>query len=288
MEHLPGFAALAGRYDGFVLDLWGVIHDGVNAFPHAVDTLRRLRDAGKRTLLLSNVPRPNRAVQAMMRGMGIEDALYTDILTSGEAVRRALQNPPNLWWAELGGRVFHLGPVRDLPVLEGLPLERVADPAHADFVLNTGPDDHRNPTDMAEFEPVLQACLQRRLPMICANPDLEVIRGGVRVLCAGALALRYRTLGGDVQSLGKPDAAIYQPVLQQLDLPPERVLAVGDALRTDVAGASAVDLAACWVLDGIHGAELGDGAGGFDTARAEALARAAELAPVATVPRFVW
>lgn len=288
MEHLPGFAALADRYDGFVLDLWGVIHDGVNAFPHAVNSLRRLREAGKRTLLLSNVPRPNKAVQVMMRGMGIEDALYTDLLTSGEAVRRALQNPPNLWWAELGQRVFHLGPVRDLPVLEDLPLQRVPEPAQADFVLNTGPDDHRNPTDMAEFEPVLQACLHHRLPMICANPDLEVIRGGKRVLCAGALAMRYRALGGDVQSLGKPDPAIYQPVLQQLDLPPDRVLAVGDALRTDIAGASAVDLQSCWVLDGIHAAELHDGVDGFDTVRAEAMARAAGLAPVATIPRFVW
>ncbi len=122
MQHLSGFAPLADGYDGFVLDLWGVIHDGVNAFPHAVDCLRRLREAGKRTLLLSNVPRPNDAVRTMMRGMGIEDGLYTDILTSGEAVRRALQTPPDLWWAELGQRVFHLGPARDLPVLEGLPL----------------------------------------------------------------------------------------------------------------------------------------------------------------------
>ena len=288
MEHLSGFAALADRYDGFVLDLWGVIHDGVNAFPHAVDTLRHLRDAGKRTLLLSNVPRPNGAVQIMMRGMGIEDALYTDILTSGEAVRRALQRPPNLWWAELGQRVFHLGPVRDLPVLEGLPLQRVPEPDEADFVLNTGPDDHRNPTDMNEFEAVLQACFHRRLPMICANPDLEVIRGGVRVLCAGALAQRYRALGGDVQSLGKPDPAIYQPVLEQLGLPADRVLAVGDSLRTDIAGASAVDLPACWVLDGIHGAELRTGDDGFDTSLAEQLAHNAELAPVATIPRFAW
>ena len=93
MEHLPGFAPLAERFDGFILDLWGVIHDGVNAFPHAVDCLTRLREAGKRTLLLSNVPRPNDAAQAMMRGMGIPDDLYTDILTSGEAVRRALQRP---------------------------------------------------------------------------------------------------------------------------------------------------------------------------------------------------
>jgi HAD superfamily hydrolase (TIGR01459 family) len=288
MEHLSGFAALAERYDGFVLDLWGVIHDGVNAFPHAVACLKQLRAAGKRTLLLSNVPRPNAAVQAMMRRMGIDDALYTDILTSGEAVRRALRSPPDLWWAELGPRVFHLGPARDRPVLEGLPLTIAETPADADFVLNTGPDDHRNPSDMAEFEPVLQDCAQYRLKMICANPDLVVIRGGVQVLCAGSLAARYQELGGDVRSLGKPDPAIYQPALERLDLPPRRVLAVGDSLHTDIAGAAGVDLAACWVLNGIHGTALADGKGGFDLLAAEATARAAGVAPVATLPRFVW
>jgi HAD superfamily hydrolase (TIGR01459 family) len=288
MEHLPGFAPLAAHYDGFVLDLWGVIHDGINAFPHAVDCLRSLRAAGKRTLLLSNVPRPNTAVQAMMRRMGIADDLYTHLLTSGEAVRQALIDPPDLWWAQLGRHVFHLGPERDLPILDGLPLDRVEAPSQADFVLNTGPDDHRNPSDIAEFETVLQDCARHLLPMICANPDLEVIRGGVRVLCAGALALRYQMLGGDVRSLGKPDPAIYQPVLEKLDLPPARVLAVGDALRTDVTGAAGVDLDACWVLGGLHAANLLRPDGSFDTAKAEAEAREAGLSPVATIPRFAW
>lgn len=288
MEHLQGFAALAARYDGFVLDLWGVIHDGVNAFPHAVKTLGHLKAAGKRTLLLSNVPRPNDAVQTMMRRMGIADDLYTDILTSGEAVRRHLTNPPDAWWAGLGTRVFHLGPVRDKPVIAGLPLVETDTPAQADFVLNTGPDDHRNPSDMNEFEQTLQDCWAARLPMICGNPDLVVIRGGVRVLCAGSLAERYKELGGDVRSVGKPDPAIYQPVLQQMNLPVDRVLAVGDSLHTDIPGASRVGLASCWVLDGIHGSTLRGADGGFDHAKAEALAREAGLAPIATLPRFVW
>lgn len=288
MEHLTSFAAMSERYDGFVLDLWGVIHDGVTAFPHSIDCLRQLRAVGKRTLLLSNAPRPNASVQRMMRRMGIDDALYTDILTSGEAVRRALQSPPDLWWAELGSRVFLLGPERDRSVLRGLPLTEASSPADADFVLNTGPDDHHNPSDIAEFEPVLRDCASLRLKMICANPDLVVIRGGVRVLCAGSLAQRYEELGGDVRSLGKPDAAIYQPVLERLSLPPDRVLAVGDSLHTDIAGAAGVDLAACWVLDGIHGAALSDGAGGFDRSKVEAVAAAAGLNPIATLPRFVW
>jgi len=288
MQHLLGFASLADRFDGFILDLWGVIHDGVTAFPSAIDCLHRLRAAGKPTLLLSNVPRPNIDAQALMQRMSITDDCYTDILTSGEAVRRALQNPPDLWWAELGQRVFHLGPERDRGVLDGLPFISMSDPAAANFVLNTGPDDHRNPSDLAEFEPVLQECAQHHLPMICANPDLTVIRGGVRVLCAGALAERYRAMGGDVRSLGKPDPAIYQPVLQRLGLSPDRILAVGDALHTDIAGAAGVNIAACWVLGGIHGADLLDADGQFNTARAEAAAREAGLSPLATLPHFIW
>ena len=288
MQHLAGFAPLAEQYDGFVLDLWGVIHDGVNAFPHAIETLGHIKKAGKRALLLSNVPRPNDAVQTMMRRMGIADDLYTDIMTSGEAVRRSLISPPDLWWAQLGQRVYHLGTERDRPVLAGLPLTVADTPADADFVLNTGPDDHRNPSNIAEFEDTLQDCAKHGLKMICANPDLVVIRGGVRVLCAGSLAVRYQELGGDVRSLGKPEPAVYQPVLQQMGLPPDRVLAVGDSLRTDIAGASGVGIASCWVLDGIHGDALSDGAGGFDPAKTEAAAREAGLSPVATLPRFVW
>jgi ribonucleotide monophosphatase NagD (HAD superfamily) len=124
--------------------------------------------------------------------------------------------------------------------------------------------------------------------MICGNPDLEVIRGGVRVLCAGALAVRYQELGGDVRSLGKPDPAIYQPVLAQLAMPKDRVLAVGDSLRTDIAGATAVGLATCWVLDGLHGEGLRDANGTYDPAAVEAAARAAGMAPVAAMARFNW
>ena len=288
MRFLTGFAPLAAEYDGFVLDLWGVIHDGVNAFPHAVETLGRLRDAGKQTLLLSNVPRPNDAVRTMMRRMGIADDLYTGILTSGEAVRTSLRTPPDAWWASLGSRVFHLGPERDKPVLEGLALTSVATPAEAEFVLNTGPDDHRNPSDMAEFEAVLQDCAKHRLRMVCGNPDLEVIRGGVRVLCAGSLAARYRELGGDVRSLGKPDPAVYEVVLAALAMPKDRILAVGDSLRTDIAGAAAAGLASCWVLDGLHGAALRRPDGSYDADQARAEARAAGLAPIAAMARFAW
>lgn len=283
MRHLHGFAEIAAEYDGFILDLWGVVHDGVRPYPGATDCLRRLRAAGKRIVMLTNAPRRAGPVRAQLAGMGIEDALYDGVMSSGEATHIMLRDRPDAWWRGLGERVFHLGPERDRNVFAGLGLVQVARPDEAGFVLNTGPDDESDPTDPTVFDPVLAACAAARLPMICANPDLEVIRGGVRVVCAGTLALRYGVLGGDIRSLGKPDPAIYGPVLDMLGLPRGRVLAVGDALRTDIAGARAAGIDSCWVLGGLHGEHLGEGA-----AQVELEASSAGLAPVAAIPAFAW
>jgi HAD superfamily hydrolase (TIGR01459 family) len=283
LQHLTGFAPLADQYDGFIIDLWGVIHDGVDALPGAADCLARLRATGKPTIMLSNAPRRSAKLRSGMRRMGIPDDAYGDIMSSGEAVHLALRDRPDAWWASLGRRVFHLGPERDRNLIVGLDLQLQETPDGAEFVLNTGPDDHRNPTDLAEFEPVLRECFEAGLKMICANPDLEVIRGGQRVLCAGSLAQLYARWGGDVRSLGKPDPTIYVPIMAQLGQARDRVLAVGDSLRTDIAGATAAGLPSCWVLGGLHGEALGDGLHAVETA-----ARDAGLSPVASIPRFVW
>lgn len=284
MIFLDGFSEIAGRYDGFILNLWGVIHDGVTPYSGAVDCLQRLQDVGKKCVLLSNAPRRAAAAQKMLRRMGIEDRLYTGILTSGEVTHRMLseRSSGNPWFAALGQRVFHLGPERDQNVLTGLNLELVGID-EANFVLNTGPDDHRPPENITAFEETLQACARRSLPMICANPDLEVIRGGKRIICAGALAARYQQMGGDVQSFGKPDPAIYQPVLEMLRTTRQATLAVGDSLRTDIAGAAAAGIASCSVLGGIHGDALGT-----DKARIASEAAEVGLSPVACMPSFVW
>ncbi len=283
MQHLSRFSEIAGGYDGFILDLWGVIHDGVTPYPGAAACLAALQAAGKRVVLLSNAPRRAHVAQEAMRGMGLADDLYTDIMTSGEATHRMLRDRDDAWFAGLGNQVFHLGPERDRNVIERLELARVDDPAAASFVLNTGPDDLHSNTELVDHEPALQACLAAGLPMICANPDFEVIRGGARVICAGLLTARYEALGGTARWIGKPDPAIYGPVMDMLGLDRGRVLAVGDALRTDIAGAKAAGIDSCWVLGGIHAAELGDAPGAVDDAAA-----ALGLAPVACLPAFVW
>ena len=283
MQILSGFAPLGARYDGFILDLWGVIHDGVSPGPGAMEVLERLRADGKPAVLLSNAPRRAHVAQQALRGMGIADRLYTGILTSGEVTYRMLRDRTDPFFANLGNNVYHLGPERDRNVIEGLALERVTRPALADFVLNTGPDDECNPTDPAACDDELRECLAAGLPMVCANPDLEVIRGGVRVICAGLLTQRYETLGGRARWVGKPDPAVYGPVLALLGLERTRVLAVGNSLRTDIAGAAGMGIDACWVLGGIHAAELGG-----DSAAACDAVRQAGLAPVAAVPAFAW
>ena len=286
MTILGGFAAVASRYDGFILDLWGVIHDGVNPYPGAVDCLKHLRAAGKRSVLLSNAPRRSFAAEKMLRRMNIPVDLYDAILTSGEAVHLALRDRTDPWFAALGTRAYFLGPERDRNVVEGLDITIVDSPSLADFVLNTGPDDHRSPTDVGEFEDTLQDCARHGLPMICANPDLEVIRGGERVICAGALAARYEQMGGAVRSLGKPDPAIYVPVLAMLGTTKTATLAVGDSLRTDIAGAARAGVDSCWVLGGIHGEALGGEAIEGEAAAREAAQ--AGLAPVAMIRAFAW
>ena len=267
MKHLPGLAPLAPAYDGFVLDLWGVVHDGVQPYPGAPECLQALRAAGKRIVLLTNAPRRADPIRRQLRRMGIGDELYDGVMSSGEASHVLLRDRPDAWAKALAGL--------DLDVLDT--------PDGATCVLNTGPDDHLNPSDPTAFDDALHQCAARRLPMLCANPDLEVIRGGVRVLCAGTFAQRYAAMGGDVRNLGKPDPLIYAPVLDMLAVPKARVLAVGDALRTDIAGAAASGLDALWVLGGLHGDHVGE-----DTGRVEAEAAAAGLHPVATVPHFVW
>ncbi len=286
MRFLDGFAPLGEAYAGFIVDLWGVVHDGMRPYPGSADTLRRLRDAGKRVVLLSNAPRRAAVAQAALRAMGLADDLYTGIMTSGEASHILLRDRPDDFARGLGNRMYHLGPIRDANVyapLLGNGLVQVDTPEEASFVLNTGPDDSADPSSIDHWLPVLHACRAAGLPMICANPDLEVLRGSTRVICAGALTLHYESLGGAARWIGKPDAAIYGPVLQMLGVERARVLAVGDALRTDMAGAKAAGVDGCWVLGGIHAEELGG-----DAARIAAAADSAGLSPVAVIPSFAW
>ncbi|MCQ8276865.1 TIGR01459 family HAD-type hydrolase [Acetobacteraceae bacterium KSS8] len=280
---IAGLSALAPAYDGFIVDLWGVVHDGIDPYPGAVECLHTLRDAGKRVVLLSNAPRRLEPVRETLRRIGVPDACYDGLLTSGEATRMALLDPPDDWFRALGRRCWHLGPAKDANLFDNLALERTDGPDGADFVLNTGPDDTLGESDPAPYLPDLRRCKALSLPMLCANPDLEVVRAGKRIICAGWLARLYAEMGGVVRQIGKPDPAIYQPVLAMLGTERARTLAIGDSLATDIAGAKAAGIDSLWVLGGIHGAALDADSGLME----RELLRLA-LSPVAAIARLAW
>jgi HAD superfamily hydrolase (TIGR01459 family) len=276
---MSGFASLAAAYDGFIVDLWGVVHDGVKPYPGVIDCLAQLRRLNRRVVFLSNAPRRAAAIGRTLEGMGIGPEFYDGIMSSGEAVYLALRDRTEPEFAALGTSLYHLGPERDRDVFDSLALTEVNVPSQADFLLNTGPDDFLGPNDPGIYTPVLDAALAAGLPMVCANPDLEVVRDGKQIICAGYLAQSYAAKGGQVILRGKPDPAIYAPTLALLGTEKARTLAVGDSLRTDMAGAKAAGIDGCWVLSGIHALHPED---------APAEAALAGIGPRAVLERFCW
>jgi HAD superfamily hydrolase (TIGR01459 family) len=284
---IDGLAAIADRYDAVILDLWGCVHNGVRPFPGAAEAMRRLRSAGRAVLLMSNAPRRSSAVAAGLERLGVARDMFDDLLASGEVTWQALHDRADPWYADIGYSCLHVGPERDASMLEGNRLEAVGI-EDAGFVLVTGPRDDALGVD--DHEDMLQRARWRGLKMVCANPDLEVIRGQTRLVCAGAIAERYRALGGDVRAYGKPFAAIYERAFAMLGEPPRgRVLAVGDGIHTDIAGALAAGIDSAFIPGGIHGEALGARMGerpGREVA--QRIAAAFGLAPTYLLPELKW
>jgi HAD superfamily hydrolase (TIGR01459 family) len=283
---LSGLAEIARRYDAYIVDLWGVVHDGIEPFPGVVDCLHRMRASGARVCLLSNAPRRVGSVVARLGEIGVPADCWDQVLSSGEATHLALLARADEFHRSLGRALFHLGPERDADVWHGLPdFTAVDDIARADWILNTGIDGAEETVD--DHALLLEAAADRRLPMICANPDIVVAVGGRMQICAGALAAHYQTLGGRVAFHGKPYAPVYARCLDLLGRPDRaRVLAIGDAFHTDMAGAAAAGIDGLFVTGGIHARDVGHPKP--DPLRVADLAAKHQLQPVAALPRLAW
>jgi HAD superfamily hydrolase (TIGR01459 family) len=283
-----GMRDLAPRYDGFIVDLWGVVHDGIKPLPGVVDCLERLIAAGKRIVILSNAPRRAADVIVRITEIGIGPELYHHVMTSGEDTWQHLSQRADAFYAGLGRAVLHLGPPRDHGLHEGLGLVAVDDVAAADFILNTGTWGWEAET--TPYDPVLRDGAARGLPMICANPDLVVRNGDQLAICAGMLAQRYEEMGGTVRWHGKPLPGIYETCLGLLGIADKsRVLGIGDSLRTDITGAIGAGLDCVLVTGGIHAEELGVAPGQApDLAKLAAAFAAAKVTPTYLLPGFIW
>ena len=253
---IAGLSAIADRYDGYILDLWGTVHNGVEPLPGAVDCLRALAQRGKTVLILSNAPRRARAVIDRMDAVGIPRDCYGPVLSSGEAGWLALRDRSDPWHAKLGDRAYLIGEAGDESVLQDQPVEETEALADATFLLCVGAFGRADTVE--DYAALLTEAQALALPMLCVNPDLEVLRGPNREICAGAIAARYAAIGGDVRYHGKPHRPIYDLSFERFPgVPPARILAVGDSLRTDIAGANATGIDSLFVTGGLLAEELG-------------------------------
>jgi HAD superfamily hydrolase (TIGR01459 family) len=284
-ELVTGLGALADRYDVLLCDVWGVIHNGEYAHPAAGEALARFRDAGGTVVLVSNAPRPHDDVIPQLERLGVRRDAWDRIVTSGDVARQLIAARP-------GQRARFQGPERDHTLFAGLDAPLAA-PGQADYIICTGFDDDEVQTP-ADYAGELAVMARRGLEMICANPDLVVERGNRLIPCAGLMAQAYEALGGKTIYPGKPHAPIYAQALAmagQLRNAPvaqARVMGVGDAIRTDIAGAQAQGVASLMVMRGIHSRELFDATGGLHHAALPGWFARQDAQPTYALADLVW
>lgn len=283
IEIITHVAALAATSDLWLVDIWGVMHNGVRPFAGAVDACERFRAQGGTVLLLSNAPRPAASVVQQLDRIGVSRNAYDTIVSSGDAARASIAAAVGK-----GLDVGHIGPERDRPLFDGLGAT-FAPVEVASIAVCTGLHDDTTETP-ADYAGMLRALKQRDVPMICANPDLTVERGGNIVYCAGAIAQTYEQLGGRVIYAGKPHLPVYAMAFETAaklrggDVSKARTLAIGDGIRTDIAGAAAAGIRSVFVASGIHVSADHP----FDSAALEALFPAGQPRPVAAMTGLVW
>jgi HAD superfamily hydrolase (TIGR01459 family) len=244
---------LIGGVDVVLSDIWGVVHNGLESFPEACEALHSFRQQGGTVILITNAPRPADSVQRQLRKLGVADETYDAIVSSGDLTRHFVADHP-------GKKIFWVGPDRDSSLHRGL--DAVLAPLEAaDYIVCTGLFDDE--TESAEdYRAMLLQARERKLPLICANPDIVVERGDRLIYCAGAIAELYRELGGEVIFYGKPHRPIYQRAMalaaeqRGQSAEPGRVLAIGDSVRTDLAGAHGFGIDCLFVTRGIHSEEF--------------------------------
>jgi len=284
-DFIERFEPLARDYDVVLCDVWGVVHNGLAAFPAACNALTRFRAGGGTAILITNAPRSGEAVGRILDRLKVARQAYDAIATSGDVTRGIVK-------ARLAERVFHLGPERDLSIFAGLNVQ-FAPPETADYVVCSGLFDDTIETPES-YRELLAALRARSLFMVCANPDIVVERGDALVYCAGALADAYAALGGKVLYCGKPHPPIYElalataAALRNGKTPcRERVLAIGDSVRTDLNGAASFGLDCIFVTSGIHAEEYGSREAP-DLAALNAMFAAADVRPRGVMLELAW
>lgn len=285
-----GLREFDGRYDVVLCDVWGVVHNGQERYPAACEALQRFRAQGGTVILITNAPRPNPPILDQLAGLKVPRDTFDDMVTSGDVTLAFIAERKDQ-------PIYHIGPERDHTLFEISQQQtgikpRLVSLEEAAYVVVTGLYDDRNET-VEDYAERLDLMRSRKLDLISANPDLVVHVGDQLIYCAGALAQAYEERGGRVLQAGKPFAPIYERALSFAEkirgtkVPRNRILAIGDAMRTDVAGAVEFGVDALFVTRGIHRDELHP-QNELDVAAYQQFLADNPRHPLAAIPELVW
>ncbi len=282
-KRINGLSEIAAEYSGILCDVWGVLHNGRAVYEAAAEALSFYRDQGGRVILLTNSPRPRDKVIEQLNELGVNPGVYDEVVTSGDATRDLIR--------KVEGPIFHIGPERDLPLFEGLNIELVAETDCAAIVC-TGLFDER--AQMPEdYRQRFEAHVENNIPLLCANPDIVVHHGDELLWCAGSLANLYAEMGGSTQVAGKPHKPIYDLSMAKFSeitgaqANRKGIIAIGDGMPTDVAGAQNNGFDLLYISAGIHYADYGliDNP---DEAALEKFLASHGATPKVWMPRLIW
>ena len=236
---------IVNLYDVFFFDLYGVTHNGVKLFPGIINILKRIKILKKKTFFISNAPRQSIKIKKFLKKIGLNKNLYFDVISSGDITRED-------YLIKIKKKKYYfIGANKDKDFCRNLKVSQEKNLKKADFILNLGLNEGEG---VDKYIKILSDAAKIPLLMICVNPDLEVIRGNKKEICAGSLALEYEKFGGKVKYFGKPDVRIYKKAMQRSGVKnKKKILAIGDSLRTDILGAKNFSIDSALVLSGIHG-----------------------------------
>lgn len=248
---VDGLAEFLDSYDGYILDQWGVLHNGVEPYQGVLEGLRELKAHKKQVIILSNSGKRAEPSVARLTGLGIRRDLYKELVTAGEVTWRGLSEQKDPPFKGFGKKCLLFCRNNDHGLIEGLDLEIVTEPEEADFILISGTDTPE--AKIEDYELILRRTVARGIPAICANPDIVGIYGNERTMGPGAIARRYQEIGGVAHYIGKPHAPIFKYCLSLFNnVMPARVLVIGDSLSHDIAGGHSLDLDTAFITTGIH------------------------------------
>lgn len=248
-----GISDVSDSYAGFIIDQWGVLHDGVKPFDGVVDCLKELKSRGKYIIILSNSGKTSAANKDRMNDLGIGPSLYNDIITSGEMTWQGLDKQDDGVFKDIGKKCYLMSRGGDRSIVDGLDIDIVENVAEADFLLISGSDAPEKTIE--DYEPALRAAARKQLKAICANPDSLAVLRNANVMGPGTIARRYIDFGGVVEYIGKPHQPIYQyctKILQENDIYAGQTIMIGDSMAHDILGASLANIDTCLVKDGLH------------------------------------